>query len=68
MPNALIYQAERFHRGSSESIHLPIQAVCQESGRLLGPDFQTAKPSERRRRELARINRILLAAAALEQG
>lgn len=35
---------------------------------LLGSDFQTGKPSGRRRRELARINRILLAAAALEQG
>jgi hypothetical protein len=35
---------------------------------LLGPDFQTGKPSERRRRELARINRILVAASALEQG
>jgi len=35
---------------------------------LLGPDFQTGKPSERRRRELVRINRILLAAFALEQG
>lgn len=31
-------------------------------------NVQTGKPSERRRRELARINRILLAAAALEQG
>lgn len=35
---------------------------------LLGSDFQTGKPSGRRRRELARINRILIAAAALEQG
>lgn len=35
---------------------------------LIGPDFQTGQPSERRRRELARINRILVAASALEQG
>lgn len=35
---------------------------------LLGPDFQSARPSERRRRELARINRILVAASALGQG
>ncbi len=35
---------------------------------LLGPDFQSVKPSERRRRELARINRILVAASALGQG
>ncbi|WP_295399311.1 hypothetical protein [uncultured Thiocystis sp.] len=35
---------------------------------LLGPDFQAGQSSERRRRELARINRILLAASALEQG
>ncbi|MBK1724703.1 hypothetical protein [Thiocystis violacea] len=35
---------------------------------LLGPDFQDAKPTERCRRELARINRILVAASALGQG
>ncbi len=67
MPNTLTCPAGRFHIGSSESINLAIQAVCQENFRMLGPDFQTGKPSERRRRELARINRILLAAAALEQ-
>jgi hypothetical protein len=35
---------------------------------LLGPDLMTAKPSVQRRRELARINRILVAAAELGQG
>ncbi len=35
---------------------------------LIAPDFQAGKPSERRRRELARINRILVAASALQQG
>ena len=35
---------------------------------LLGPDFQTGKPSEWHRRELARINRFLVAVSALGQG
>ena len=35
---------------------------------LLGSDLMTAKPSTARRRELARINRVLAAAADLERG